>query len=154
MKEPRASTGNVSVPRWFERGVTYKVAALLMLAAGAALAWLVDVWVFPTFIPFLAAWILCFFLGLLLSKIVRDRVWLSQKRAAVIFLVAVVLSYLPLVAYGGKVAATLIFPAMAAVQGIGTAIGFHMPWLYAGKASHTDIEGIDDLMASFAKRER
>jgi len=61
-------------------------------------------------------------------------------------------SYLPLVACREDVASTLFFPAMAAVEGIGTAFGFHAPWLYAGKASHRDIEGVEDLMAALEGR--
>jgi len=61
-------------------------------------------------------------------------------------------SYLPLVAYREDVASTLFFPAMAAVEGLGTAFGFHAPWLYAGKASHRDIEGVEDLMAALEGR--
>ena len=125
-----------------------------MIAVGAALAWRGNEWIYPTFIPFLATWILCFLLGLALSKIVRDRVWIRQKHATIIFLVAAAFSYLPLVAYGENVANTLVFPAMAAVQGIGTAFGFHMPWLYSGKASHEDIKGADDLMTSLDGREK
>jgi hypothetical protein len=154
MQDPSAPTGDGAVKRWFEKAVTYKVSALLMIAAGAVLAWMGSSWVYPTFIPFLVAWILCFFLGLALSKIVRDRTWMSQKMAATIFLLTVALSYLPLVFYGEDVANAMVFPAMAALQGIGTAIGFHMPWLYGGKASHADVEGIDELMAALSKREK
>jgi len=152
MQEPGAVTGYSSVPRWYERGVTYKVAALVMIAVGAVLAWSGDERIYPTFTPFLIAWVVCFFLGLALSKLVRDRVWIRQNHATIIFLAAAAFSYLPLVAYGENVANTLVFPAMAALQGIGTAFGFHMPWLYSGKASHEDIEGADDLMASLDGR--
>lgn len=148
MGEPQAPAGGGHAPRWYERAVTYKVAAFAMIAVGAVLAWLADPWVVPTFLPFLAAWVLCFFLGLVLSKVVRERAWIRQGRAAALFFVAVIVSYLPLVAYREDVARTLVFPAMAALQGIGTAFGFHAPWLYAGKASHEDIRGIDDLMAA------
>ncbi len=154
MQEPRTLVRHGRVPRWYERGVTYKVAALVMIAVGAVLAWLGDKWIFPTFIPFLVVWVLCFFLGLMLSKIVRDRVWIRQKHATIIFFVAAAFSYLPLVAHRENVANTLIFPAMAAVQSIGAAFGFHMPWLYAGKASHNEIEEVEDLMASLNGREK
>ena len=148
MGEPQMPAGDGHAPRWYERAVTYKVAAFAMIAVGAMLAWRADAWVFPTFLPFLVAWVLCFFLGLALSKLVRDRVWIRQERAAALFFVAVAVSYLPLVVYREDVASTLVFPAMAAVEGIGTAFGFHAPWLYAGKASHEDIEGVEDLMAA------
>jgi len=148
MGEPQMPVGDGHAPRWYERAVTYQVAAFAMIAVGAVLAWLADPWVVPTFLPFLIAWVLSFFLGLALSKMVRDRVWIRQERAAVLFFVAVAASYLPLVAYGANVASTLFFPAMAAVEGIGTAFGFHAPWLYAGKASREDIEGVENLMAA------
>jgi len=154
MHDRSGPTGGGAVPKWYEKAVIYKVSALLMIAAGAVLAWLGNNWVYLTFIPFLVAWILCFFLGLALSKMVRDRTWMSQKMAAATFLVTVTVSYLPLAVYMEDVANTLVFPAMAALQGIGTAIGFHMPWLYGGKASHADVEGIDDLMAALSKREK
>lgn len=154
MKDQSASTGDAAVKRWYEKAITYKVSALVMITAGSVLAWRGNSWVYPTFIPFLAAWILCFFLGLALSKMVRDRTWMSQKQAATIFLVTVALSCMPLVFYGEDVANAMVFPAIAAMQGIGTAIGFHMPWLHGGKASHTDVEGIDDLMATLNRREK
>lgn len=125
-----------------------------MIVVAVLLSWLGNAWIYPAFVPFLIAWILCFFLGLVLSKIVRNRVWIRQKHAAAFFLVALAVSYLPVVAYWGDVANTLAFPAMAALQGVGTAFGFHLPWLHSGRAGHNDVEGIDDLMSALDGRKR
>ncbi len=145
---PEPPTQGSSGPRWYERATTYKVAALAMILAGAGLAWLADPWVFATFLPFLAVWIASFFAGLAVSKIVRDRAWIREGRAALIFVVAVVLSCLPVLAYREDVADSWLFLAMAAMQGVGTAFGFHAPWLYAGKASHEDIRQAEDFLAA------
>lgn len=154
MQDSTEPTSRGASAKLYERAITYKVSAVAMLAAGAVLAWLGNSWLFPGLIAFLAVWVLCFFLGLMVSKAIRDRSWLSQKGAAMIFIVTVVISYLPLPFYLEDVANSLVFPAMAALQGIGTAIGFHMPWLYGGKTSHADVEGIDELMAAMSKGEK
>ena len=149
-----ASTPAAQSSRIYEKTGTYKAAAILMIAIGVVLAWLGDAWIFMTFLPFLGVWILCFILGLWMSKVIREKAWLSQKGAAGIFVAAVVLSYLPLLVYWTSVATTLLFPVMAALQGLGTAIGFYLPWIYGGKTTHEDVEGIDEFMSLLSKEQK
>jgi len=148
MEEPHTLPGRGEAPRWHERSVTYKVAAVVMIAIGGGLAWLGSASIVPTFVPFLVVWVLSFLLGLALSKVVRDRAWMRQKRAAVVFVALVALSYLPVVVYRENVGNTLVFLAMAALQGVGAAFGFHAPWLYGGKASRQDIRRAEDFLAA------
>jgi len=138
----------LSARRWYERAGAYKVAAVAMLAVGAVLAWFGPPSFLFAFLPFLGVWIGAFFGGLILSKVVRQATWGRQTRAAALFLLLVLASYLPVLVYRATVAGTLAFPLMAALQGLGTAIGFYAPWLYGEKASHEELRQAEDFLAA------
>lgn len=137
--------------KWYERDATYRVGAILLIASGAIVSALYDKWVLPTFLPFLVGWGLGFFGGMWLSKLVRDRVWLKQESALLIYLSAIGFSYVLLLAFG--IVQSWAFPASAALQGIGTAFGFHLPWNLSYMYEKHKREEVVDMLTSLAKRE-